>query len=416
MSIATFLADLDDYRLTLACSIKKDNAELDGPTLTEVTQRILDRLVFIRFLEDKQIEPRFLVSEFGSKGSAWRDFINTSKRLDGIYNGIVYKNHALIDSARFCVDEVVFKTICEKLCHLNSRYLFSTIPIHILGSIYERFLGKIIVVKGKTATIEEKYEVRHSGGVYYTPEYIVRYIVDQVMDPLLKGASIQNVKNLKFVDLACGSGSFLLVLFDKLIKHYTNYYNRYPKQSQGWECVKIKGRLHLTLRKKRQILLDQIFGIDIDPQAVEVAQLALYLKLLEDETIGTARDYQLTFHEALLPSLTKNILCGNSILDRRAHTMQRDVFSESEERELNPMDFEARFPAIMKRGGFDGIVGNPPYVSVDTIPDEHKILYKSRYLTGKRFDLYQCFMEQAVKKLRPGGRSVAAPTAPDAGL
>jgi adenine-specific DNA-methyltransferase len=202
----TFLSELDGYREVLARSFNRTNPGLDGSTLTEVTQRVLDRLIFVRFLEDKLIEPEYVVSNFGAKGTAWGDFVSTSRRLDGTYDGIVFKHHPLLDTPKFSVDDGVFADVCEQLAHVNSPYDFNAIPIHILGSIYERFLGNVIVVTPKGAKLEEKPEVRKSGGVYYTPEYIVRYLVKQTVGRCIEGKSPQQMAALKFCDIACGSG------------------------------------------------------------------------------------------------------------------------------------------------------------------------------------------------------------------
>lgn len=164
----TFLGELDEYREVLARSFRRTNPDLNGDVLTEVTQRVLDRLIFIRFLEDKIIEPEHLVANFGAKGTTWGDFVSACRRLDGIYNGIVFKKHNLIDDPEFSIDERVFGDVCEKLAHVNSPYDFDAIPIHILGNIYERFLGNVIVVTPRGAKLEEKPEVRKAGGVYYT--------------------------------------------------------------------------------------------------------------------------------------------------------------------------------------------------------------------------------------------------------
>ncbi|MCX7044207.1 MAG: hypothetical protein NTX50_01805 [Candidatus Sumerlaeota bacterium] len=109
-----FLEVLDGYRDTLAHAFKNHNPDLDGETLTEITQRTLDRLVFMRFLEDKMIYPERLVSHFGDKGCAWQDFVAASRRLDAIYNGIVFKRHVILDSPDFQVDGG-FEDICKEL-------------------------------------------------------------------------------------------------------------------------------------------------------------------------------------------------------------------------------------------------------------------------------------------------------------
>ena len=441
-----FLEELDGHRASLASIFKNSNPRLDGEILTEVTQRTLDRLVFIRFLEDKLIEPQNVVSEFGNKGGVWGDFIATSRRLDGIYNGIVFKRHDLLDSPAFKVDDDQFAAVCEALSHVNSPYDFNAIPIHILGSIYERFLGKVIVTTDKRARVEEKPEVRKAGGVYYTPEYIVRYIVENTVGALIKGKTPAQIENMHFADIACGSGSFLLGIFDLLLRYHARYYNENPGRAKKGETVEREDGLHLSLQKKREILLNNIYGVDIDAQAVEVAQLSLYLKLLQDETPASARGYQMEFHETLLPSLNKNIVCGNSLIG--TDILSGELFDPIEERKLNPMDFEQRFPHIFKPGGdalheaatpldfsmpgvplhgsfsykkkkgakaalpampesdrgFDAIVGNPPYVRIQGFPRPQLDYFSSHFQSARgNFDLYVNFIERGHELLKTGG-------------
>ena len=176
-----FLEELDGYRQKLAKAFKDANPDLDGETLTEVTQRTLDRLVFTRFLEDKGIEAP-VIENFGKSEGFWEDFINASLRLDRKYNGVVFKFHPRLDAKGFKPEEKVFARICDELTDPTSPYNFNVIPIHILGSIYERFLGKVI---SDGARVVEKPEVRKAGGVYYTPKYIVDYIVQNTVGKLL---------------------------------------------------------------------------------------------------------------------------------------------------------------------------------------------------------------------------------------
>ncbi len=164
---AAFLSDLDAYRAQLAGAFKSKNPTLDSFELTEVTQRTLDRLIFMRFLEDKLIETEPLIENLGSRtSSAWQDFKAVSRGLDKTYNGIIFKEHGLLDRADFQIDEAVFAQIRESLAHANSPYDFNAIPIHILGSIYERFLGKVIIATSAGAEVQDKPEVRKAGGVY----------------------------------------------------------------------------------------------------------------------------------------------------------------------------------------------------------------------------------------------------------
>ncbi|MCU0785579.1 MAG: type I restriction enzyme HsdR N-terminal domain-containing protein, partial [Verrucomicrobia bacterium] len=239
-----FLEELDEHRDTLARAFKNRDPDLNGDTLTEITQRTIDRLVFIRFLEDKLIHPEHLVANFG-KGrdgaprrpdapaghpyhSAWQDFVAASRKLDGIYNGIVFKAHAILDQPGFKVDDDAFTDICQKLGHVNTAYDFDKIPIHILGSIYERFLGKVIVTTDKRARVEEKPEVRKAGGVHYTPQYIARYLVENTVGKLIAGKTPAQIAQMRFADISCGSGSILLAAYDLLLVYHRDWFNANP--------------------------------------------------------------------------------------------------------------------------------------------------------------------------------------------
>ena len=404
---------LDEHRLDLARNFKAQNPKLDSETLTELAQRTLDRLVFLRFLEDKGIEEQRLVERFGEKGTVWEAFIAASRRLDGIYNGIVYKHHEILDGARFRVDDGAFAKICSRLAHINSPYDFDAIPIHILGAIYERFLGKVIVATEKRLRVEDKPEVRKAGGVYYTPEYIVRYIVYNTVGKLVAGKTPEQIAEMRFADIACGSGSFLLGVYDLLLNYHGKYYNERPKRAHKGDCNEREGKLFLSLQKKREILLNNIYGVDIDAQAVEVAQLSLYLKLLKDETTVSARQYSFDFaHVArmktLLPDLSKNIVCGNSLIG--TDILESHIFTANDERKLNPMNYEHAFPAVMMRGGFDAVFGNPPYGAELTQASEEYLRSKLKTAT-RDLDTYALFMEKAVRVSKPCAKiSMIVPT------
>lgn len=408
----SFLEELDQHRDSLARAFKNKNPDLDSETLTEITQRTINRLVFTRFLEDRLIEDRYHIANYGDKNTAWKDFIADSKTLNKIYNGIVFKEHPILDDPEFAPDDRSFADICENLAHVNSPYDFNAIPIHILGSIYERFLGKVIVVTDKRAKVEDKPDVRNAGGVFYTPEYIVRYIVQNTVGKLIEGKTPNQIADLRFADIACGSGSFLLGVYDCLLDYHEHWYNEHRdeakkvlhqpasggarkgkgKKEEHGDVIEIDSSFHLTLRKRTEILLNNIYGVDIDHQAVEVAQLSLYLKLLEKETAASRSEFQLEFHETLLPSLTKNIVCGNSLIG--TDISSTELFEPIEERKLNPMDYEQRFPEIMKRGGFDAIVGNPPYGAY--LDETGKTYLNAKYShQSYQLDSYLLFLDVA---------------------
>jgi hypothetical protein len=233
----------------------------------------------------------------------------------------------------------------------------------------------------------------------------VRYIIENTVGKLLKGKTPQEVRQMRFADIACGSGSFLLGVYDLLLRYHTSYYNsnkRNRSEGQRAGCREHDdGTLHLSLWQRREILLDNIYGVDIDPQAVEVAQLSLYLKLLEDETTASARDYQLELRDALLPSLNKNIVCGNSLVG--LDILDGQLFEMNEERQLNPMSFEDIFPQIMKTGGFDAIVGNPPYVRTERLDRKQLGYFKRVYSAEGQIDLYLLFIDKALRLIKLDG-------------
>lgn len=412
-----FLSELEGWREDLAKGFKRDNDTLDSETLTEITQRTLDRLVFLRFLEDKGIEQQTTVGKLGGRsGSPWADFQAAARRLDSIYNGAIFRRHPILDSDVFSLSDDVFGGICEKLDSANSPYDFNVIPIHILGSIYERFLGSVIIATDKRARVEQKPAVRKAGGVYYTPEYIVHYVVEKTVGSQIMGRTPDQIEKMSFADIACGSGSFLLGIFDCLVRYHAKWFNEHPERAALPKRVKItkkgmphkqrrevagdcfqdpdSGSLRLTFEKKRQILLNNIFGTDLDPQAVEVAQLSLYLKLLEDETAGSTHQYSLDFdREALLPSLERNIVCGNALIGTDISNLY--AIPPEEEEKLRPMDFDTTFPDVFAHGGFDAVVGNPPWGA--TLDDTQLEYLRPRHkdIIDRMVDTYIFFMHRA---------------------
>lgn len=186
---------------------------------------------------------------------------------------------------------------------------------------------------------------------------------------------------------------------------------RQPIESDQGCRHQTRRALHLTLEEKGRVLTDNIFGVDIDPQAVEVAQLSLYLKLLEEETTASARQFTLAFHRPLLPSLADNIKCGNSIIDSRFFTESQGLFEDHDLRhKINPFDWKTEFSSIFRQGGFDAIVGNPPYVNAwelyASIPEVRDYINAdSTYVSADRhWDLYVVFLERALSLLKKSGR------------
>ena len=412
----SFLEYIDGIREDLAKAFKKNDESLDSLALTEVVTRTIDRLVFIRFLEDKLIEPVNHVSEWRS----WKDFIVDCRKLDVKYNGVVFKEHPILDKKGFSgAEEKIFLEICADMGSLNSPYDFNYIPIHILGSIYERFLGKVVVATEHRARIEEKPEVRKAGGVYYTPKYIVDYIVQHTIHECIRDKTPKQIADLRFADIACGSGSFLIGVYEFLLDYHKLFYqNKYAERTEPIDArnedfgnVEYKDKQWvLTLKLKQDILLNNIYGVDIDRQAVEVTQLSLFLKMLEEETTGTTQVKQGALFSKVLPDLSRNIVCGNSLVGTDVRSGQLSFgITLQEEMKLNPMDYEVAFPSILKNGGFDAIVGNPPYIRIQTIIESSPL--QAGYLSANyksaskgNYDIYVVFVEKAYSLLKQNGK------------
>jgi adenine-specific DNA-methyltransferase len=402
-----FLEYIDELRIDLSRTFYKSDPKLTSEQLTEAAQKTIDRLVFMRFLEDKQIEFDDYVYQF----KKWKDFINKSKELDGKYNGVVFKE-SIIDRLDFKgANDGLFFDLCQDISSKESPYNFNAIPIHILGNIYERFLGKIVNIENRKVNIVQKPEVRKAGGVYYTPKYIVDYIVLNSVGTLVKGKTPKEIDNLSFIDISCGSGSFLIGVYEYLIDYHRHYYQEKlegktdidGRSEDFGNVVYQDGSWSITLKRKQEILLNNIFGVDIDNQAVEVTQLSLFLKLLEDETISSTEDVQRTAFSKVLPDLSNNIKCGNSLVGW--DILDGHIFEPEEEKHLNPFDYKNAFSKILNKSGFDVVVGNPPYVKEYTdreIFENVKKSYLSKYYQGK-MDLWYFFVCNGLDLLKENG-------------
>lgn len=431
-----FLEDLSKWREELARDIAKhpiNRRRLNDYTLNESVQRILDRIVFFRVCEDREIEVEntllaILQMWQGRPGISLYSLLNDLfKQRRALYNGLLFAPH---ECEELEVGNDVLLKILEGLNYPFSPYYFNEIGVEILGSIYEKFLGKTIRLTPKTVRVEEKPEVRKAGGVYYTPQYIVNYIVENTVGKLIEGKSPRQIAKLKIIDIACGSGSFLLGAFQKLIDYHIEWYTKHPKDIQTVNGVAdayrdAEGNLHLSPRKKRDILLNNIYGVDIDRQAVEVTQMSLYLKVLEGENAETLNPQMtLALKEVYLPELTDNIKCGNSLIGTD-FLAQADLFDEETRRKVNPFDWEMEFPFLTPSqspplqggdvptqvgtegiGGFDCVIGNPPYILLQDdfgVPAQIEYIKKKYTVASYKIDTYHLFIEKAVSILCKNG-------------
>ncbi|MBI4662938.1 MAG: Eco57I restriction-modification methylase domain-containing protein [Verrucomicrobia bacterium] len=512
-----FLASMETWRADLAKNLALRNHKLSQRELNFAVQRILDRIIFLRICEDRGLEDYGRLLALVNGPRVYPRLRQLFEQADTRYNSGLFHfqpekdRHEPPDELTLGleVDDSLLRDLLKGLYYPDSPYEFSVISADILGQVYEQFLGKVIrLTEGHRAIIEEKPEVRKAGGVYYTPTYIVEYIVRQTVGRLLaecggrrkealtepaesekvgEGESgmgpataasppaqsptfppaassreatriLDRVAKLRILDPACGSGSFLIGAFQCLLDWHLSFYLAHDPErwAKGKKPALMQTRKgwRLTIAERKRILLDNIYGVDIDPQAVEVTKLSLLLKVLEGETQQSVQSLLSFFRERALPDLGKNIKCGNSLIGPDFYQQSELPLMTDEERlRVNVFDWQAEFQHIFRRGsstgelreapaspldyaypgvplhgsysnrerkepkttsfpaplesewegGFDAVIGNPPYVRQESL-SRFKDYFAQHYEAFDGMaDLYTYFMEKGVKLLRDGG-------------
>jgi len=412
-----FLKEIESWRELLAKNIALNNPRMSTLELNFAVQRTIDRIIFLRICEDRGIEDYGTLQTLENGRNIYARLFEVFERADARYNSGLFHFHKEKDrpelpdeiSARLKIDDKVFKEIFRELYYPESPYEFSVLPVEILGQVYEQFLGQVIhLTDGHHAKIEEKPEVKKAGGVYYTPQYIVEYIVKNTVGKLLEGKTPKQAARLRVLDPACGSGSFLIGAYQYLLDWHRDWYVKDGPQkwAKGKNPVLYehgKEDWHLTVAEKKKILLNNIYGVDIDSQAVEVTKLSLLLKVLEGENKEAISKQYLLFHERVLPDLGNNIKCGNSLIGPDFFKDEKSgPFTDSDRLRINAFDWNAEFPEIIKAGGFDAVIGNPPYGALFNDTDKEYI--KFHFKTYKyRFDSYVYFIEKAINLTKSNG-------------
>ena len=418
-----FLKVIEGWRDLLARNISLRNPNISTRDLNFAVQRTIDRVVFLRICEDRGIEPYGTLQGLTNGPAIYRRLGELFHRADDRYNSGLFYFTGERDrdeppdemTLGLMIDDKPLKDILLGLYYPDSPYEFSVLPAEILGQVYEQFLGKVIrLTPGGQAKVEEKTEVRKAGGVYYTPAYIVDYIVANTVGQSLQGKTPKEAARLRVVDPACGSGSFLIGAYQYLLDwHLDRYVESDPARLAGGRSPALYqgagGQWRLTASEKKRILLNNIYGVDIDSQAVEVTKLSLLLKVLEGESAETITSQLRFLHERALPDLAGNIKCGNSLIGPDFYNgRQLSLLDEQERYRINVFDWQAEFPQIFKAGGFDAVIGNPPYVSIQTMNEAGRDdvrYFNSRYSTAGKgsYDLYVVFVERALTLLGEQG-------------
>ncbi len=442
-----FLKEMETWRMMLARNIALRNSNLSIRELNFAVQKTIDRIIFLRICEDRGIEDYGELMNLLNGTNIYGRLKVIFTRADEKYNSGLF--HFELEKGReeppdeltpnISIDDKVLKEIIKNLYYPESPYEFSVLPADILGQVYEQFLGKVIrLTPAHHAVIEDKPEVKKAGGVYYTPTYIVDYIVkntlgqflpvipseakeSQVEDRLPRRSASRNdvlkkVSQLRILDPACGSGSFLLGAYQNLLDWHLNYYNKNinekgikpgSKKSPVYEAA--NDEIKLTTAERKRILLNNLYGVDIDTQAVEVTKLSLLLKVLEGESEESLTNQMRMFRQRALPDLANNIKCGNSLIGPDFYDQTEMNFLDEEEKlRINVFDWNTEFKEIMSNGGFDVVIGNPPYVKTQNLREYNphvlnrlKEIYHSA--ESGNIDIYIVFIEKGVELLKQEG-------------
>jgi hypothetical protein len=377
-----FLQTIEFWRKELAENLALRNKRLSQREINFAVQRIIDRIIFLRICEGRGIEDYGRLQKLAEGDHIYSRLGSLFQDADDRYNSGLF--HFKAEKGRheppdeltlgLNLDDSLLRRILKGLYYPESPYVFSALPADMLGQVYEQFLGKVIrLTEGHHAKVEDKPEVKKAGGVYYTPTYVVEYIVANTIGNLVDGKTPKQVAKLTILDSSCGSGSFLLGAYEFLLKWHLDFYlnNDPSKWAKGRNPTLVQatgGSWKLTIAERKRILLDNIYGVDIDAQAVETTKLSLLLKVLEGETSQTIQP-ELVYQRAL-PDLGDNVKCGNSIIASDFYQQQQMGFFDDEERyRINVFDWDTEFPAIFKSGGFDAVIGNPPWGALLTEPE-----------------------------------------------
>ncbi|MCK5022052.1 MAG: Eco57I restriction-modification methylase domain-containing protein [Candidatus Pacebacteria bacterium] len=406
-----FLKEIEEWRDLLAKNIALKNKDLSIDELNFSVQITIDRILFLRFCEDKSMEKYGKLQQLTTKTNIYKELLSYFKHADDKYNSGIFNFNEDEITPYIVLDDKILKNIIDGLYYPISPYEFSIIGVEILGNIYEQFLGKIIrLTPSHKAKVEEKPEVKKAGGIYYTPQYIVDYIVKNTIGKQIKGKTPKQIEKIRILDPACGSGSFLLGAYSYLLDYHLNYYIKNNPKKFKKDVFQVKeNQWLLTSERRKSILLNNIYGIDIDSQAVEVSKLSLLLKVLEHETKESINQQLKLTQERALPNLGENIKCGNSLIGTEFYKeIQMTLTNTQKLGRINIFDWEKEYVKVADEGGFDIIIGNPPYIQIQKLKEfypEEIDFYQKTYETAKEnnIDIYICFIEKSMLLLKKKG-------------
>ncbi|MEO7494614.1 MAG: N-6 DNA methylase [Massilia sp.] len=387
-----FLARINDWRLRLANDLYGRYAAMPIEDLSDLSQKVVNRIIFIRMCEDRGIEGAETLRTAAGK----RDFVELRalfRKLDDRYNTGLFDVAGDRLQDTYVIDAALFQAIVDEVYSPASPYSFAVLDADFLGQVYELFLAKRLQIVGGAVVLVDKpaYEDRE---VVTTPQLLVVQVVQRAIAARISAkaiASFEELTQLRVLDIAVGSGRFLVHALDKLADLAIEVLAKVKGDPRLYELN--PGNYRLSFEAKRAILQKCLFGIDIDFNAVEVARFSLVIKLLEDETLHT-----LPPGNKILPNLDANLIWGNTVVSDDFHPADAA---------LREQTVPINWRAVGLPSEFDVVIGNPPYVKTEEMVQrtpEELSYYKQKYsLWFKQFDKYFIFLERAINAASPLG-------------
>jgi methylase of polypeptide subunit release factors len=404
-----FLKQIETWRHRLATDVIQNNKGFNEEDINFLIQRLLNRIVFLRICEDREIEKYETLKAIKSYDELKALFVKSDKKYNSGLFDFLEDNFSL----NINVKSEILIEIFNELYYPESPYDFSVVDPTILSQIYERSLGsKIAIVNLTQISIVEEPEVAVSSGVVPTPKLVVENIVKETLASVFAGKSLNQIQQLKIADICCGSGTFAISIYDYLLEQITLAFIAEGINDDELIYQAFNGSYILTLRLKQAFLVSNIYGVDINPYAVEVTKFSLLLKLLENENAASIDNYLAKYNQKVLPSLDDNIKTGNSLVDEKYFEFNPDAIDDDVLLyKVKPFNWKDEFPFLEETNGFDAIMGNPPYVRIQNMVkyQAEEIKYYQSTISGftvaetDTFDKYYLFIQRAVNLLNPNG-------------
>lgn len=429
-----FFQDLKKWRISLRNYLQnKYSQTLDIESIDLITQKMLDRLIFTDYCSDNRIITQDrLHAILHSKGNIYNELKKIFSDLDEKFNSELF---SMSKFDEILIDDEIIRPIIKELANTDFRQL----SVNVIGEVYENYLGELLKAGKSTIKVNTSgaLEKKKSQGIYYTPSYVVDFIIENTVGVVLnKCKTVNEIESVKVIDPACGSGSFLIRVFDEFLKHYK----------------RIKDSPLFEFEVRKRILQKNIYGIDLDERAIEITKLNLLVKALENSS-----HLDLSGRK-ILPNLKLNIRCGNSLVggermlddkyifyeqykkdiielnvlrksfhEEREDKKQADIFGKMEiiEHSINsnineglknhfhnvekikPINYSVIFSDVISNGGFDCVVGNPPYIDSELMtkeqPDTREFISKYFSCAQGNWDIYISFLELASRIVKNNG-------------